>query len=314
MKILINDGIAPEGQKMFETAGIETDLTRIPQEELAAKLPLYQGICVRSATEVRKALIDKCPDLKVIGRGGVGLDNIDVEYAIQKGIKVVNTPAASSRSVAELSMAHMLSLARFLYQSNREMPMKGGEQFDILKKKYSKGIELEGKILGIVGFGQIGREMASIAMGLGMSIMPVDPYVEEATIKMGGGKYSTFFPLKTVSMEKMLREAHFISLHIPNLVKPVLGESEFSLMKDGVIIVNCSRGGTIDEKALLKYLDNGKVASCGLDVYENEPHPDPALLSHPRISLSPHIGASTSEAQLKVSTELAAKVIEALKS
>ncbi len=312
-RILINDGIAPEGQRMLEAAGIEVHNFKIPQDELPSRLPAYNGICVRSATQVRKELISLCPQLKVIGRGGVGLDNIDVEFAQSRKIKVVNTPAASSRSVAELSMAHMLSLSRFLYQSNREMPVRGADEFEKLKKNYTNGIELDGKKLGIIGFGQIGREMASVALGMGMQILPVDPYVNEATIKMGSGLYSTFFSIKTVAFEKMLEESDFISLHIPHIGKPILGEKEFGRMKKGAIIVNCSRGGTVDEAALLHFLNNETIAACGLDVFDNEPHPDSRLLSHARISLSPHIGASTREAQLKVSTELAVKVIEALK-
>src|SRR6202012_6288920 len=189
IKILANDGIDPIGQKMLEDAGFEVDTNNIPQEELPVKLQAYDVITVRSATKVRKALIDACPNLKVIGRGGVGMDNIDVEYAKEKGFAVYNTPASSSLSVAELVFAHLFNGIRFLYDSNRKMPVEGVTKFNDLKKAYAKGVELRGKTLGIVGFGRIGREVAKIAIGVGMDVLAYDlyPFNPEVTVVLGGG-------------------------------------------------------------------------------------------------------------------------------
>jgi D-3-phosphoglycerate dehydrogenase / 2-oxoglutarate reductase len=314
MKILVNDGIEPIGKQLLEAAGFIVDTNKIDQADLPVRLNEYDAICVRSATKVRKDLIDACPNLKAIGRGGVGLDNIDVEYAKSKGIAVINTPAASSRSVGELAMAHMLSLSRFLYQSNREMPVNGENKFNDLKKAYAKGIELEGKTIGIIGFGRIGQETAKCALGMGMDVLAVDPYVSEVTLSIGPAALGFEVDVTTVKMEDMLADADYISLHIPSVGKPILGAEEFAKMKDGVIIVNCSRGGTIDEDALLDALNSGKVAAAGLDVFDNEPTPRKDILTHPKISLTPHIGASTEEAQNKIGQELAEKMISALKA
>ena len=314
MRILVNDGIEPIGKKLLNEAGFEVDTNKIEQADLLHKLNAYDAICVRSATKVRKELIDACPNLKAIGRGGVGLDNIDVEYAKTKGIAVINTPAASSRSVAELAMAHMLSLSRFLYQSNRSMPATGDSAFNDLKKAYAKGSELEGKTLGIIGFGRIGQEMARVGLGLGMNIVAVDPYVSEANVKVGPDKLGFSADIKTSDMDTLLGVSDYISLHIPSVGDPILGSKEFTKMKEGVFIVNASRGGTIDEVALLQALDSGKVSAAGLDVFDNEPTPRRDILSHPRISLTPHIGASTEEAQNKIGEELAQRLIAALKS
>ena len=309
-KVLINDGIHATGLKMLQDAGFEVSTTKIEQGDLAAQLPAYDAICVRSATKVRQDLIDLCPNLKVIGRGGVGLDNIDVAHAKDKGVKVVNTPAASSRSVAELAFGHMLSLARFVYQSNRSMPEDGDNNFKGLKKAYAKGFELEGKKLGVIGFGRIGQATAKIGLGMGMEILAVDPYISEADISIGNDLATV--NVKTVDMDRMLQEADVITLHIPFTGAPALSTAEFDKMKDGVYIVNCARGGTIDEDALLVALENGKVAAAGLDVFENEPNPRTDLLLHPRVSLTPHIGASTGEAQEKIGIELAQQLIDIL--
>lgn len=313
MRILINDGIEPIGKQLLEEAGFEVDMNKINQDELPSRLNDYDAICVRSATKVRKELIDACPNLKAIGRGGVGLDNIDVEYAHSKGIAVINTPAASSRSVGELTMAHMLGLSRFLYQSNRQMPVDGDTRFNDLKKAYAKGAELEGKTLGVIGLGRIGQETARVGLGLGMNILAVDPYVSEVTLAVGPVQLGFKILLRTVTMDDMLAASDYISLHIPSLDKAILSKDEFAKMKNGVIIINCSRGGTIDEDALLDALNSGKVAAAGLDVFDNEPTPRKDILTHPRISLTPHIGASTEEAQNKIGEELAQKMIAALK-
>lgn len=313
MKILVNDGIEPIGKKLLELAGFEVDTNKIDQADLSARLNEYDAICVRSATKVRKELIDLCPNLKAIGRGGVGLDNIDVDYATSKGIAVVNTPAASSRSVGELAMAHMLSLSRFLYQSNRHMPAEGDTKFNDLKKAYAKGAELEGKYLGVIGLGRIGQETARVGLGMGMNIIASDPYVSEATVAVGPANLGFRTTIKTTDIDTLLSKADYISLHIPSVGKAILGKEEFAKMKDGVFIVNASRGGTIDEEALLEALNSGRVAAAGLDVFDNEPTPRKEILTHPRISLTPHIGASTEEAQNKIGEELAQRIIAALK-
>jgi D-3-phosphoglycerate dehydrogenase len=310
MKILANDGIDPIGKKLLEEAGIEVDTQHIPQEELAAKLNAYDGITVRSATKVRKDLIDACPNLKIIGRGGVGMDNIDVEYAKSKGIAVENTPASSSQSVAELVFTHLFNGVRFVYDANRKMPLVGNTQFNQLKKDYAKGIELKGKKMGIIGFGRIGKETAKIALGLGMDVLAFDLYDIPATLPLtlsGGVKVDV--PVTKVSFDALLAESDFISLHIPFTEKPVLGAAEFAKIKPGVGIVNCSRGGTIDEIALIEALDSGKVSFAGLDVFDNEPTPRLELLQHSKVSLTPHIGASTNEAQERIGVELANLVI-----
>lgn len=309
IKILANDGIHELGKTLLEQAGYSVDLTKISQEELPAKLNEYDVICVRSATKVRQELIDACPNLKIIARGGVGLDNIDVDYAKSKGVEVYNTPSASSRSVAELAFSHLFSLARFVYKSNRNMPSDGDSEFKTLKKSFSKGFELKGKKLGIIGFGRIGQETAKMALGLGMEVLAVDPFMESTELSLSIAGQDIKIPVATVSMDDMLAQADMISLHIPFTGKAVLGTEEFNKMKEGMVIANCARGGTIDEDALLAALDSGKVAAAGLDVFENEPTPRKDLLAHPSVSLTPHIGASTQEAQENIGRELADQII-----
>lgn len=311
-KILINDGIHPDGKAKLEAAGFEVNTNKIEQADLPKELPNYDVICVRSATKVRKDLIDQCPNLKIIARGGVGLDNIDVDYARGKGIQVMNTPAASSEAVAELVFGHLFSLNRSLHLANREMPTKGDTEFKALKKSYSKGAQLRGKTIGIIGIGRIGQETARIAVGMGMNVLAVDPQVDEVTIDLklyNSTQADVSVTLKTVPMNEMLAKADFISLHIPFFGKPVLSTDEFNKMKDGVILVNAARGGTVDEEALLAALNSGKVAAAGLDVFESEPTPRKDLLEHKHISLSPHIGASTMEAQTNIGLELADQII-----
>ncbi len=312
IKILVNDGIHPDGKMLLEEANYQVDTNRIPQEELTEKLPAYDVIIVRSATKVRKDLIDRCPNLKIIARGGVGLDNIDVEYARSKGIEVINTPAASSQAVAELAFAHMFSLARYLHQSNRAMPTKGNTEFKALKKSYSKGIQLRGKTLGIIGFGRIGQETARIGLALGMNVLPVDLMIDEENIAISlfnNTDVNLSVRVPTVKMDEMLAKADFISLHLPSLSKPLIDAAAMAKMKDGVVLINTARGGIIDEVALLEALASGKVGAAGLDVFEGEPTPRQELLEHPQISLTPHIGASTAAAQRNIGLELADKII-----
>lgn len=314
IRILANDGIDPVGKHMLEQAGFTVDTENIPQEQLPEALKSYDAITVRSATKVRKELIDACPNLRLIGRGGVGMDNIDVEYAKSKGLAVVNTPAASSPSVAELVFAHLFTGIRFLHDSNRKMPVDGGAKFNALKKAYAAGIELKGKKIGIIGFGRIGRETAKIALGLGMEVLAYDLYDVPAQLELAlAGGVTVNVPVKKVEFSELITEADFISLHIPFLDKPILGAEEFRRMKTGIGIVNCSRGGTIDEDALIAALDSGVVAFAGLDVFENEPTPREDLLKHPKISLTPHIGAATNEAQERIGVELASLIIDHFK-
>jgi D-3-phosphoglycerate dehydrogenase len=314
-RILANDGIDPIGKALLENAGFKVDTTHIPQDQLSEGLKNYDGITVRSATKVRKELIDSCPNIKLIGRGGVGMDNIDVDYARSKGIAVVNTPAASSLSVAELVFAHLFTGIRFLQDSNRKMPVEGNSNFNDLKKAYAKGIELRGKKIGVIGFGRIGRETAKVALGLGMEVLAYDIFEVPNELELIiGANTKVNCPINVVSIDQLIKDADFISLHVPFSEKPVLGKDEFENMKNGVGVVNCSRGGTIDEDALIEALNSGKVAFAGLDVFDNEPTPRQDLLSHPKVSLTPHIGASTNEAQERIGTELANLIIDFFKT
>jgi D-3-phosphoglycerate dehydrogenase len=314
IRILVNDGIHPDGKLLLDEAGYEVEENKIEQNDLKEGLPSFDAILVRSATKVRKDLIDACPNLKLIGRGGVGMDNIDVEYARSKGIKVINTPAASSQSVAELSFAHIFSLSRSLHLSNREMPANGDSKFKQLKSEYSKGIQVSGKTLGIIGFGRIGQALAKIGVGLGMRILPVDVYIDQASIEVPISDNRDVLIKsnhETVEMDEMLSKSDIVSIHIPfSGGKPIIGEEEISKMKDGAILINTARGGAVDEDALLSALESGKLYGAGLDVFENEPTPKNELLNHQRISVSPHIGASTIEAQSNIGLELAEKIME----
>ena len=316
MKVLANDGLDQSGIDGLQKAGFEVITTKVPQEELINYINENQvrTLLVRSATKVRKDIIDACPSLKIIGRGGVGMDNIDVEYAREKGINVINTPAASSASVAELVFAHLFSGCRFLTDSNRKMPVEGDTKFAELKKAYTKGVELRGKTIGIIGFGRIGQEVAKMALGLGMRVLAVDNFAEKATVKVEffNGQ-SVDFEIKTQSKEEVLKEADFVTLHVPAQKEFVIGQKEFDLMKNGAALVNCARGGVVDEEALLKALDSGKLAFAGLDVFINEPTPAKSILSHPKISLTPHTGASTNEAQDRIGISLAEQIISILK-
>ena len=309
VKILVNDGIEADGKLLLEEAGYEVNTTPIPQAELPHVLPNYDVIIVRSATQVRKDLIDMCPNLKIIARGGVGTDNIDVEYAKSKGIEIITTPAASSQSVAELAMGHMLNLARFLHRSNREM---AGGDFKKLKSAYGGGTQLKGKTLGIVGFGRIGQELARMALAMGMNVMPSDPFIQETDLKISfynSKEASLSLQLRSFPLEEVLKKAEFISVHTPALGKALIGAEEMAAMKNGAFIINCARGGVVDEEALLAALDSGKIGGAGLDAFKNEPNPNPALLNHPKISVTPHIGAATLEAQANIGLELADKIL-----
>ncbi|MBT4960246.1 MAG: D-2-hydroxyacid dehydrogenase, partial [Flavobacteriaceae bacterium] len=296
MNVLANDGISNSGVEELKKSGFNIITTNVAQEQLENYINKedISVILVRSATTVRKELIDKCPGLKIIGRGGVGMDNIDVEYARSKNISVINTPAASSSSVAELVFAHLYSGVRFLHESNRSMPLDGDSNFKKLKKAYAKGVELRGKTLGIIGFGRIGRETAKIAIGVGMNVLAYDKFFSDTTLELEfmGGK-SINIDIKISKFDDLLKNSDFISLHVPAQKNYVIDKNQFELMKDGVGLINAARGGVVNEVELVNALDSGKVSFAGLDTFENEPKPEIKLLMHPRISLTPHIGAAT---------------------
>ncbi len=304
IKVLANDGIDESGKRLLTEAGFDVDTSKFPQDKLAEIVNNYDVLTVRSATNVRKDLLDVMSKTKLIVRGGVGLDNIDVPYAEAKGIAVRNTPKASSQSVAELVFAHIFSVARMLHDSNRKMPVDGLTQFNELKKKYSNGWEVNGKTLGLIGFGNIGRATARIAIGLGMNVVAYDlyPVKSDIEIKLPNGK-SASIVIHPISKEEVLRQSDIISIHSAGSTE-VVGEKEFALMKKGSVLINCARGGTVNESALLNALNSGHIAFAGIDVFEKEPTQNTALLTHPLVSLTPHIGASTAEAQERVGIEV----------
>jgi D-3-phosphoglycerate dehydrogenase len=315
IRILANDGVHADAIMLLEEAEYQVDTERVPQDKLASVLNQYDALIVRSATKVRQQEIDAAPNLKIIVRGGVGLDNIDVAYAESKGIKVINTPKSSSQAVAELVFAHMFSLARQLHLSNREMPTRGATDFKKLKDHYSDlGFQLRGRTLGVLGFGRIGQEVARIGLGLGMNVVPVDLVQRELKLEVELYKLqdaALSVTMRTVTMEEMLPQADFITIHIPFTGgKSILGKDQFERMKKGVVLINTSRGGAINESELLEALESGRVMAAGLDVFVDEPMPRTDLLNHPRISVTPHIGASTVEAQAKIGLEIADILLE----
>lgn len=314
MKVLANDGISALGEKILKEAGYHIETSNVPQDQLTDYINAnnIDVVIVRSATTVRKDLIDACPNLKGIGRGGVGMDNIDVDYARDNGRLVFNTPGASSQAVAELVIAHMISMARDLFDSNRNMPTKGATDFKILKKKYAKGIELRGKTMGIIGLGRIGQQTAKYALGLGMNVIGSDPFMDTVNIDVQVGDQTCTVKIDSQDRDTILAKSDFISLHVPAQAngQPVIGKSELEKMKEGVILINLARGGIIDEAELIQALDSGKVRAAGIDVFKNEPTPSTALLSHPSISLTPHIGAATVEAQDRIGAELAEFIMD----
>lgn len=313
MRVHANDGISAQAKNSLAEEGFKVTTDHVPQDQLIAYINQenIEVLLVRSATKVRRDLIDACPGLKLIGRGGVGMDNIDVAYAKDKGLQVINTPASSSISVAELVMAHLFGLMRNLHKANRRMPYEGRSKFKDLKKEYEKGSELRGKTLGVIGFGRIGQWTARYALGSGMRVIYVDNNATAEAIELEIGGTSVRVPVKMVSMAELLQQADAISLHVPAQKdgRPVLGTAELSAVKPGVVIVNTARGGSIDEDALLKAIKEGRVRGAALDVFVGEPEPREDLLCEPCLSLTPHIGAATAEAQGRVGDELADQII-----
>lgn len=313
MRVHANDGISAQAKNSLNEEGFKVTTDHVPQDQLIAYINQenVEVLLVRSATKVRRELIDACPSLRLIGRGGVGLDNIDVAYAKDKGLPVINTPASSSISVAELVMAHLFSLMRNLHKANRRMPAEGRTKFKDLKKEYEKGFELRGKTLGVVGFGRIGQWTARYALGCGMRVIYVDNNATVEALELEIGGHNVRVPVKMVSMTELLQQADAISLHVPAQKdgRAVLGTAELAMVKPGVVLVNTARGGSIDEDALLKALKDGRVRGAALDVFVGEPEPREDLMAEANLSLTPHIGAATAEAQGRVGDELADQII-----
>lgn len=314
MKVLANDGISAAGEQALKDAGIEMLNHRVAQNQLISFINENNVtvLLVRSATKVKQDLIDACPGLKIIGRGGIGMDNIDVEYAIEKGLYIINTPTASSKSVAELVFAHFFSLARFLHESNRLMPLEGETHFDAMKKSFSNAYELSGKTLGVIGFGSIGQEVIKMGISLGMKVKVLTrkPKTEVLTLEFFDGQSVSFEITSDNDMDAFLKEADFISINTPKTTGYIIDTPQFEKMKDGVYIVNTARGGVINEVALIDFIESEKVAGAALDVFENEPRPELPLLMNPALSLSPHIGGNTVDAQEKIGIELAEQIIK----
>ena len=313
IKVLANDGISQAGIDLLSQNNYEVITDNVEQEKLIDYINENNISCllVRSATKVRKDIIDSCKELKLIGRGGVGMDNIDVDYAKEKGLHVINTPAASSHSVAELVFSHLFSCVRFLHDSNRNMPLDGDSNFKTLKKNYSKGKELKGKTMGIIGFGRIGQETAKIALGIGMNVLFTDKFVGKTQIDLNlAFDKKISFDLESSDITDLLKNSDFVSLHVPAQKSYVIGKNEFKLMKTGAGLINAARGGLINENDLIEALDSKKVSFAAFDTFENEPTPSIQILMNPKISLSPHIGAATNEAQDRIGTELANQIID----
>ncbi|HAG05369.1 MAG TPA: 3-phosphoglycerate dehydrogenase, partial [Cryomorphaceae bacterium] len=311
MKILANDGMAQAGIDVLERAGHTVLTTKVAQEHLANYIQeqSIEVLLVRSATTARQELIDACPGLRMIGRGGVGMDNIDVDYARAQGRFVFNTPAASSESVAELVFAHLGGMLRFLPDANRMMPLEGETRFNDLKKAYAKGQELRGKTIGILGFGRIGRAVARMAYGLGMKVIAHDPHVSDSSFDVvfaDGQKLTTRASMHPLN--EMLSQSDIVTVHIGGKAE-VLGAAELASMKPGAFLVNAARGGVVNEVALLDALNDGHLAGAALDVFVNEPTPAMQVLMHEKLSLSPHIGAATEEAQDRIGIELAEQIL-----
>ncbi|MBP6389946.1 MAG: D-2-hydroxyacid dehydrogenase [Flavobacteriales bacterium] len=313
MRVHANDGLSATAKERLTQAGFQVSTDHVPQDLLAQRLKQERVdvLLVRSATQARKELIDACPDLKLIGRGGVGMDNIDVAYAKERGLSVINTPASSSISVAELVMAHLFGMMRGLPQANRRMPVEGLDKFKDLKKEYEKGGEVRGRTLGVIGFGRIGQWTAKYALGCGMRVIYVDHHCSVTSVTLQLGDHLVEVPVDKVDIDELLLRSDAISLHVPAQKdgRPVLGAEELARVKPGAVIVNTARGGSIDEDALLHALNDGRVKAAALDVFVGEPQPRADLLAHPKLSLSPHIGAATAEAQSRIGDELADLII-----
>ncbi|UAM99495.1 D-2-hydroxyacid dehydrogenase [Polaribacter litorisediminis] len=316
MRILVNDGISQSGIDALEKEGFEVMNTKVAQNQLENYMNEHHidAIIVAGRTQVRQELIEACPSLKLIGMAGIDMDAIDVDYAIDNGLQVINTSGALSSAVAELVFSHLFGMVRFLHSSNREMPLEGDSRFAELKKAYAQGTELRGKTLGIIGFGKVGQEVAKIAIGIGMNVLATDEVVESTAITLdffNGQK--AIFNIDTIDKEELFKEADFITLHVPEQEEFLITATDFNKMKDGVGIINTAKGGVINEVDLIKAIKEGKVQFAGLDVFDTQPTPAVQVLMNPEISLTPNIGASTKEAQDRIGLELATQIITLLK-
>jgi D-3-phosphoglycerate dehydrogenase len=315
MIILANDGITLKGIEALEKASFEVNITKVAQNQLENFINdnNIDGVLVNSNTQIRQELIEACPSLKLIGNSSVNMDNIDVDFAIDNGLHVINPKNASASSVAELVFAHLFGMVRFLHSSNREMPLEGDIRFKELKKAYASGTELRGKTIGILGFDKVGQEVAKIAIGLGMHVLAYDDFIEEATITLDFyNQQKIDFTIHVDAIDDVLKESDFISLHLTNHEDYIITATEFDKMKDGVGFINTAKGGILNEVDLVSAIESGKVQYAGLDVFETEPTPAVQLLMNSEISLSPNIGSSTKEAQERAGLELANQIIKLL--
>lgn len=315
MKILINNTISKSGFEALEESGFEVIETKVAQNQLENYISEnnIDAILVNNTTQIRQELIEACPSLKLIATTSVSMDNIDVDYATDNGLHVVNATKAVASSVAELVFAHLFGVARFLHSANREMPLEGDMRFNELQKAYAQGTELRGKTIGIIGFGKVGQEVAKIAIGLGMQVLANDTMVQEATITLDFfNAQKMAFQIETVSKDTIYKEADFISLNVSEQETHLITATEFEKMKNGVGLINTAKGGVLNEVDLVNAIESGKVQYAGLDVFETEPTPAVQLLMNPEISLSPNLGASTKEAEEKTGLEIANQIIALL--
>lgn len=316
MRILINDKIAENGIETLTSAGFEVLSAKVAPVQLENYINenSIDGIVVNHNTSITQELLEACPSIKLIACTSSNMDNIDIDYAYENGIHVVNATKATTIAVAELVFAHLFGMVRFLHQSNREMPLEGESRFGDLKKQFSVGQELRGKTLGIIGLGKVGTEVAKIGIGIGMRVIATPSTKQEnpeVTLSFFDGQSITI-PIATKKLEDVLKDADFISIHTPLLEDYVIGEKQLALIKDNIGIINTAKGGVIDEIALVNAIKKGKVKYAGLDVYENQPSPEIQLLMNPEISLTPNIGGITLEAQERIGDEIAKQIIDIL--
>lgn len=312
MKILINDGLAPIAIEKLKANKHEVYNVKVAQSQLSNYINKnnIEAIIIRGATKINSQIIDACPSLKIIARAGNGLDNIDFVYAKTRGLHVINSPNQSTESVAELVIAHALSCLRFLKNTNRDMPLEGDQKFAEIKKSASSGRELKGKTIGIIGFGKIGQTLAQKATALGMNVLAYDPQVNEAKITLEFfDKQKIDFKIQTTDLDFLLTNSDIVTLHTPKLEKPILTAEKLQKMKKSAGVINTARGGVIDEVALINALQNNDLSFAALDVFDNEPHPEIHILMQDKISLSPHIGGSTIEAQERIGLNIAQQII-----
>ena len=307
MKILVPNSFFEHGIKLLQKADFQVLTTTVALNQLEQFITTnaIDIIITKSPTSITKELIDACPTLKLIGSTEVDKNSMVTSHAKAKGIKIIDTPFAIANSVAELVFAHLFGMVRFLHQANREMPLEGDIRFNDLRKQFSTGTELKGKTLGIIGLGNIGKEVAKIAIGIGMKVIATSSSIKKEVINLSFyNGTSVAFEIETQSLESLLKESDFITIHTPYQGAVLIGKQEIELMKTGVGIINTSQGGTLDEIALINAIETEKVKYAALDVYETEPKPEIQLLMNPELSLTPHIGGKTIDSNYKVEKEI----------